>query len=416
MEKIVSFPARHDPPPKPKPKSKPRNMTPDGRRCVRVDAGYDPVTGKRIRKAFYGKTLKEATRKAEQFKQELTDGRNPIGERQSLDHWIDTWLDAYGQRNGHSTNYVQRLNTDRLRENLGQMKLSEIRQIHVQSFADSISHYSKSTVSKLRYTTNQIFRSAVANRIITHNPCDGVQWRNAGEGTHRRLTDEEVRLIMKHWNAHRTGLWVMLMLFAGLRRGEALALQWNDINLDKKLLHVRHGIHFEDNQPVLGAPKTLSSVRSIPILPPLMNAITIADRLSDTWVCTGAQGQPVTQSIWSSSWSAWLNTMSNILNNDTTNPVAPGRRSDKDTAPRHRFEIRAHDLRHTYASMLYDAGVDLKTAQKLLGHSTPDVTMKIYTHLSEQRQQTSIDQMIAYTSALSNGHQMGISPNYSSKK
>lgn len=395
MEKIVSFPQKPA-----KQKSKPRNMTSDGRRCVRVDAGYDPDTGKRIRKAFYGKTLKEAQQKANEYKQALDAGVNVIAQKQSLSAWIDTWLDTYGQKSGYSMNYVQEMDANRLKTQLGRIKLTDVRQVHIQSFADSVSAYSKSTVNKIRITVNQIFKAAVSNRIIMFNPCEGVQWKHAGEGTHRRLDDWEVKMIMQNWQEHRTGLWVMLMLFAGLRRGEVLALQWSDIDLKKKIIHVRYGVHFEVNAPVLGAPKTASSIRDIPILPPLYDALVSARRLSDEWVCTGAEGQPVTQSIWTSSWRAWLNTMTNIMNGDTASAVSPGRRSDKDCEDRPRFEIRAHDLRHSYASMLYDAGVDLKTAQKLLGHASPEITMKIYTHLSEQRQQASIDKMIAYTTAL----------------
>lgn len=378
-------------------KKKPRNMTSDGRRCIRVDAGTDPVTGKRVRKAFYGKTLKEARQKADAYRQAVAAGVAVEAQNQTLGQWIDAWLATYGGQAGYSRNRTQELDAQRLSARLGGMKLTEIRQVHIQQYADAMSDYAKSTVSKIKMTTNAIFRAAMANRLILFDPCVGVRWQNVGEGTHRRLEDWEVHFIVDHWQAHRAGLWALIMLFAGLRRGEVLALTWGDIDFDSNLIHVRHGVHFEVNAPILDAPKTPCSIRDVPIVPPLRRALEAARGRNDELICIGAAGQPVTGSIWASSWRAWLSAMSNILNGDTRLPVAPGRRSDKDPEGRRRFDIRAHDLRHTFASMLYDAGVDVKTAQRLLGHASPEITLRLYTHLSEQRKQSGIECIMAYT-------------------
>lgn len=405
MEKIVSFPGKPE-----KKKPKPRNMTSDGRRCVRVDAGYDPVTGKRIRKAFYGKTLKEAQQKADEFKRAKEAGVNIAAQKNTVSQWIDAWYQTYGQRAGFSSNTAQDINIEKIRNALGMLKLTDVRQSHIQSFADSISGYSKSEVTKVKQTTSQIFKSAVVNRIIVFDPSEGVRWDNAGSGTHRRLDDWEIDLIVRHWQLHRGGFWAMLMLFTGMRRGELLALRWSDINFDAGIIHIRNGLHFEGNARVMGSPKTECSVRDIPILPIVRDVLNHTDRVSDEWVCTGANGQPVTQSIWASSWRAWLNTMSNILNGDAPHEVCPGRRSDLDIQERKRFNVRSHDLRHTFASMLYAADTDIKTAQSLLGHASSEITMDIYTHLSSETQTVSIGKIESFTEKHRKvfGHQMGI--------
>ncbi len=405
MEKIVTFPRKPA-----VPKSKPRNMTSDGRRCVRVDAGYDPDTGKRIRKAFYGKTLKEAQQKANEYKQAKEAGINLTAQKYNVSQWIDVWYKTYGQKAGFSANTSQDINLEKIRRSLGRLKLTDVRQANVQTFADSLSGYSKSEVAKVRQTASQIFQSAVINRIILFNPCEGVRWDHAGSGSHRRLEDWEIDLIVRHWRVHRGGFWAMLMLFTGMRRGELLALRWSDVDLDANVIHIRSGVHFEGNSRVMGPPKTESSVRDIPILPILRDVFAQADHLSEEWVCTGAEGQPVTQSIWASSWRAWLNTMSNILNGDAPHEVCPGRRSDLDDQERKRFDVRSHDFRHTFASMMYDADADIKTAQALLGHASSEITMDIYTHLSSTRQTVSIDKIEAYTEKHrpASGHQMGI--------
>lgn len=97
--------------------------------------------------------------------------------------------------------------------------------------------------------------------------------------------------------------------------------------------------------------------------------------------------------------------MTNILNGDTSSPIAPGHRTDRESPGRKKFSVRAHDLRHTFASMLYDADVDVKTAQKVMGHTSPEITMRIYTHLSDAKESASLDKMRAYLEGM--GHKMG---------
>ena len=281
-QRIITFPTA-------KKKSKPKNMTSDGRRCVRVDAGTDPKTGKRIRKAFYGKTLKEAQAKADEFKRAKEDGVDLVAQRQPLSDWIDTWLETYGQRAGFSANRAHRIYAERLRKAFGKTLLRSIRQIHIQRFADSHAEYSKSYVAKLRSAVQQIFRSALANRILDFDPTMGVSWPSKGEGTHRALSREEIATVSRFGgSAGYIGLAAMLMLFAGLRRGEALALRWEDVDLAAGLIHVRHGVHFEYSQPVLGSPKTKAAVRDVPILPPLRPLLAVP---GEGWVLKDQDGK-----------------------------------------------------------------------------------------------------------------------------
>jgi len=385
-------------------KKKPRNAVPDGRKRVRALIGVDPETGKKIYKAFYGKTLRECNEKRDAFlAQREAAAVDPASDpAQPVAAWAERWLAVYGQSGGHSARTTRAQNVAKLSAALGDLPLRDVRQLHVQTFASGLAAYSKSTVLKIKQTTQQIFRAAVRNDLIRRDPTDGVVWQHAGEGTHRYLEAWEIRLITSSARQHHAGTWAMLMLYAGLRRGEALALRWEDVDLAGGVLHVRHGVHFEANAPVIGAPKTASAVRDVPLLPVLADHLRALPRRGE-YICTGASGQQVTESIWSSGWRAYNNMLSNILAGDTSSPVAPGRRSDLDAADRPRVSIRAHDLRHTFASMLYDAGVDIKTAQRLLGHSSPEITMAIYTHLSEAKQSASLDKLAAFAQQYSTG-------------
>lgn len=369
---------------------------PDGRKRVRIDIGEDPETGKRRLKSFYGKTLKEAREKRDAWiAAQYEKGAAP--QPKSVQEWASTWRAVYGSSAGYSQNRTVEIDTRRLCNYMGQMQLADVQQVHVQAYAQSVAHYAKSTVAKIKATTNRIFESAVANRYILRNPCAGVKWQNAGEGTHRALEPWEIDLITANWQGHFAGVWAMLMLYAGLRRGEALALRWADVDLDSALIHVKHGIHFESNAPTIGAPKTANAVRDLPLSPQLADVLKKAPHTCE-YVCTGAAGQQVTDSIWASGWSAWNNTMRNILNGDTKTAICPGHRTDRESPDRKPFSVRAHDLRHTFATLLYDAGIDVKTAQKLLGHATPEITMAIYTHLTDAREVASLGQFQTFFS------------------
>ena len=411
---VVRFPNMQpiDPPEKPKrEKKRPKNSMPDGRRRVRLDVGVDPETGERIRIPFYGKSLTEAkdARDAYKLAHGLIKGQAALvaplpalvpPPSLTVEDWVDTWLETYGQNAGYSMNTTTRINCKKLTAFFGKMLLADVREADAQQFANSVAHYKKSTVDKIRITTNGVFKRALSNQRIELNPCEGVRWEHSGEGTHRCLEQWEIQHISANWSAHHAGIWVMLMLYAGLRRGEALGLLWKYIDLDAGVIRVRHAIHFEVNEPKLGPPKTRKSVRDIPIFPPLramLEALPLPQ--PSGFVCTDADYCQVTLSAYNAGWDAFNHTMANILNGDTKEAVAPGRRSDLDEkhGPRKEFSLRSHDLRHTFASMLYDAGVDVKTAQYLLGHETLEMTLQIYTHLSESRRTSSVDKMVEFT-------------------
>jgi integrase len=203
----------------------------------------------------------------------------------------------------------------------------------------------------------------------------------------------EIAHISTNWQEYRAGRWAMLMLYAGLRRGEALALRWDDIDWEHNIIHVRRAVHFEGNCPVLGTTKTDTSVRDVPMFPVLRRCLQMHDA-NEVYVCSSASGKLVTDAVWKSSWQAFNNAMSNLLNGEQA--VRPGRRSDLDAPDRKTFCVRAHDLRHTFCSLLYDAGVDVLTAQKFMGHSSPEITMRIYTHLSADKHESDIDKATAY--------------------
>lgn len=369
---------------------------PDNRYAVYVSLGRGE-DGKRVRKTFYGSTQAEAKAKRDEFMKRYNEGlKEPDN---TLHKWIEQWIPTSSSSAAMCTsNAIQARKLDAA---LGDKNISEIRMIDVQKFAKSLADKSFSTVKSVKRVTNRIFADAVRNRIINYNPTDGVRWDYATRGSHRALESWEKALIVEHWQVHRTGLWAMLMLFAGLRRGEALALQWEDI--DENAIHVTKAIHFEGNKAVQGTTKTEAGVRDVPILPQLKAALEAVRRPTGP-VCLDAKGDAVsTEAAFRRGWESWLNAMENILNGEL--PFQPGRRSDKDKN-RKQFSVRTHDLRHTFCTMLYNAGVGLKEAQYIMGHADASMTMKVYTHLDETMRQSAAAKLLTYVDDTS-GSQSG---------
>ena len=198
------------------------------------------------------------------------------------------------------------------------------------------------------------------------------------------------------------GLWVMLMLFCGLRRGEMMALEWSDVDLDSRLLHVKQVAVIRSNQAKIAErAKTEAGVRFIPICEPLFNALAqTPTKLRRGFVCLSAHGRQLSESAVTNGITTFCHGLERVLNGESA--IQPGRRKPKpkDWKP---FSFRAHDLRHTFATFLYDSGVDVKAAQYYLGHADIRMTLDLYTHLSKERELASRNQAVAYLNNLLDG-------------
>lgn len=363
----------------------------DGRYTAYISLGYDE-NGKRLRKAFYGATQREALEKKEAYLKSVQ--QNVLTENVTVSEWADKWLSAYAS-GGYSMQKIHEDNVRKIQAHMGGMRISDVRQYHIKEFAKKFEGYSKSFVSKLRYDTQNIFKTARQNHLISVNPCEDVKWEHAGSGSHRALEEWERKLITDYWFVSAAGTWAMLMLYAGMRPGEALSLKWKNVTDDSII--ITDSRHFEDDKPVFseGKTKTQAGQRTVPIVPPLKEILKNRGA-DDDFVCKSASGGPITKNAYRKNWLSFMNHLENVLNG--RDPDAKGVRKDIIDSWKKMPTIHPYDLRHTYCSMLYDAGVDVKTAQYLMGHATLEVTLKIYTHLSEAKKERSYDKLIEYLS------------------
>ena len=371
------------------------------------DYGRDSE-GKRIRKKFTGADEVEARLKKREYEKERALGLHKYADNMTVRQWTDIWMNAYrseirGTNKVSYDTYVNRMNAE-----IGGQKIRDIRNIHLYRCLLTMKGMSKSSLTKYRMVIQQVFRKARQNKVIPDDPSEDLELPSGTSGTHRALEKWEIELIKANWSIYNSGLWVMIMMLAGLRRGELVALDWECVDMKGRSIIVERAAEIVTNQAVIkDSAKTEAGTRTLPICDTLYEALsTIPKEKRKGPVCHSKGGGRLTQSSFSWGMRTFNQAMERILNDEP--PLQQGRRKDcedknktkkqieKEKSERKQFSIRAHDLRFTFATALYDAGIDVKSAMYYLGHSDIRMTMNLYTQLSKERENIARAQAITF--------------------
>lgn len=357
---------------------KAKGMRKDSRIQVTLTIGRNE-DGSPVRKSFYGKTRTEALAARDKYKKEREMGLAADG-NPTVAEWVDKCLVLY--RTNVNEHYVKEdaVPYRRLKDTIGKMLVKDVREADLQKVLNEFaSGMSYSSVSKYYHAMKLVFSKARKNKLIIDDPSEDLSMPKAQKGTHRALEKYEVDCITQNWDKHRCGIWAMLMLLAGVRRGEMMALDWKNVDMENRKLQIREVAVVASNKTVVEErAKTDAGIRVIPICEPLyncLNSVDVKDRVG--FVCKSASGGPLSKSAYDRGWDSYNLKMDALLDNK-------------------KFSVRAHDLRHTFATALYDAGVDVKTAQYYLGHSDIRMTMDLYTHISKERESVQREKMITF--------------------
>ena len=378
---------------------------PDGLIQVSLQIGYKD-DGRPARKYFYGHSRAEAERKRDEYKARLASGFS-LDVNMTVSQWIDIFLRTYRSRVNEAYLKSDERPYRRLEAVLGRMRLLDVRESHLQDALNDVSGMSFSTVDKYRQAIQRLFERARKNKLIADNPAADLIMPPFVKGSHRALERWEIELILDNWNtkASHAGLWMMLMLLCGLRRGEMMALTWDAVDLVNRTLEVRRVAVIRKNRvKIEERAKTDAGLRTLPLCKVLCDALlTVPEEKRIGYVCLSAKGLPLTESAYERGAETFCRVLERILNGEP--PTQRGRRTDVERKKAEKglplkerkvFSFTAHDLRHTYATALYDAGVPVKAAQYFLGHADIRITLELYTHLSKERESASRLQMVKY--------------------
>ncbi|MDD3029832.1 MAG: site-specific integrase [Alphaproteobacteria bacterium] len=383
-----------------KPGRRRKGQRKDGLIAVYGDYGRRP-DGSRDRKTFYGHTWEEADAQRKAYAEERKLGAPFGSDKITVSEWCDEWFSNYKPKVKGTNRVSYNAYIARLKNDLGFALVRDVLHIHLQASLNKMSGMSMSSITKYKMVLQQVFARARQNKIIRDDPSEMLEIPEGTEGEHRALERWEADFIVEHWSEYRTGLWIMLMLLAGLRRGEMSALSWDSIDLTARTITVFQAAEYVSNQPVIkDTTKTDAGMRTLPICDALYVALCSVPKAHRTGlVCLSAHKKPLSQRAMEKGLGGFNVAMERLLNGE---PVKQqGRRKDvecgkmteeeiaameKRAKERKRFEIRMHDLRYTFATALYDAGVDVKTAQYYLGHADIRMTMELYTRISKERE------------------------------
>lgn len=376
----------------------------DGRIAVQVYLGMDPETNRRKYKTVYGSTQKEADEKARQVKLALKKGLDISTENDSFALWSNRFIEikkssgiSISQIHSYE-NYCHHLKPLRLMP-IGKITTGDIQDIILRlSKGDGIQKpLAKKTLYGVRGTAKQIFDLAIVSRVIDYNPAVASYVpKNAPESHYNALTDVQMQWIID--TPHRAQRAAMIMMYAGLRRGELTALTWADIDFKHNTININKSAEMVGGKPVIKSmTKTPAGMRTINI-PKKLSDFLKKEKGSESPLCLyvvhTVKGQPMTNQAWRTLWSSYLKTLNAKYGgfNGKVSKFQPG------GLPMKIPEFTPHWLRHTFATILYKAGVDVLTARDQLGHADIKTTLAIYTHLDKKYKKQTMSKLDDYLS------------------
>jgi len=318
---------------------------------------------------FYGATSEEALAKREEYKRQEATGEVLREVNLTVSAYAKKWLPLHKADVSPKCYRDYKKQLEALTAVIGDMKIHTVTVDDAAAVWIHFAGYSASTIHRAKMLYVALFDSAIENDLCRKNPFRGrfAQPPKGTTGSHRCITDEEKRLILT--TSHRVQLAALIMLYAGLRRGEVLALTHDDIDLDANTIIISKAVRFVGNQPVTVAPKTAAGVRLVPIFSTIRPYLKNAPER----ILSAQKGGEMTDTAFRRAWDSYLHALS----------VSAG----------HPVSIRPHDLRHTYCTMLRDAGVDMKQAMLWMGHSDEKMILHVYDHINEKRTQNSVSQV-----------------------
>lgn len=318
-----------------------------------------------------GNTLDEVYEKKAKKIQDLKDKTKILSPATTVDQWAEEAFSIY-------KSHVKGLPEMRLRYKkyvsplIGSIAVSKVRAIQCQAILNQCAGMSFSHLTKLRQEVKFLFSSARDNRLINEDPTTRLVLPDYVKGERRSITEDERKHLYKVYEQYRPFILFIIILETGCRPSEAQGIIGKDIDHEKKLLHIR-------------GTKTPNSDRFVPIPERLYQDIKDTKPFDHITV----QGPSAYRRLRDRLYREMNLSMGAKTYRHKLIPPFP---LAEDFTP--------YCLRHTYCTDLCKAGVDVRTAQKLMGHANISITSNIYTHVDQGEILKAAEKISAYTATL----------------
>ena len=360
----------------------------------------EDADGKRV--ILYGKTREEVYDK-EMAALEQIDNATFRRKSPTVAEYCEKWLlmQSVHVRATTLIDYTSKVRRHIIGE-LGEKRMAEVTLDDIQLALVPVSKKSASVYKSVVILYKSIFRAAKESHVIDTNPTIYLNAKGGGvpQEEKQALTDEQVERLLGAIRGLPPYVFVMIGLYAGLRREEILALQWDSVYLDTDApyLTVRRAWHTEHNRPViLTELKTKAAERNIPLPDCLAECLKEAKKKSTSdYVVANRDGEPLSYTQFKRLWQ-YIVTRS--VKERSYYRYEDGKRVKHTVKPvlgekaAHNgkvvysldFDVTPHQLRHTYITNLIHSSVDPKTVQYLAGHESSKITMDIYAKVKYNR-------------------------------
>ena len=348
----------------------------DGRWEGRYTAGRNPETGKPVYKNVLGKTQAEVKAKLKAAIESSADIDVMKAEQYTTGQWMDVWFEncakIKARPSSHQTyrGYID----NHIKPNIGDIPLGKLSSLHLQKLYKKLlaggrverieaKSQPKGLSAKTVRNINQVISSAMDfakdQKLISSNPTDGCALPKPEHKEMKTLPVEQLTSFLRE--AKESGVFELyyIELATGLRRGELLGLKWEDIDLAQGSLRVQRQIA-RINGEVIEAPlKTKNAYRTLPLSADAVGVLQEQRKKSGNspYVFPSPTGGPISP-------DSVLHMLHRILKRAGLS------------------KVRFHDLRHTFATLALQNGVDIKTVSGMLGHYSAGFTLDTYTHVT----------------------------------
>lgn len=289
----------------------------------------------------------------------------------ALAPFVQKWLsvNSVGRENGTVQEY-EYLTNKYIIPILGNMKIKNIKIYDVKEMLKQMENI-PTTAKKTLQLLKRILNEAVDNDIIIKNVAQNIKPPRINKISKKPLTLEEDNIILNSKNKYAP--FFILMRYTGMRKEEIVPLTVEDIDLSNKTISINKAVTFIHNQPVIKSTKNRKS-RLVPIPDIIMDQVSslVENNKNGYIFCKETSNKMLTDSAIKRHLESFLYD----INKNRENKI----------------KFTCHQLRHSYCTMLYYAGVKIKKAQDLMGHSSAQMVLDVYTHLDSERENA--DEMI----------------------
>lgn len=345
----------------------------DGRWCAAVHLGYE--NGKRKRKYLYGKTRREVKDALTKTLNDLRQGLPATTDRQTVGQFLTRWYDECVLLSPKATTH--RTHRNRIKGHLmpafEKIALDKLGPQHVQSFIaqKTAKGYAASTINGFLSTLGAALNQAVRWQLIPRNVITLVDTPREVRAARHFLSADEAKRFLIAAHGHRLEALFLVLLTTGLRRSEARGLTWDCVDFEHATLTVARQTIRVDNVNLTYAPKTHHSRRVIALPPTILAAlIRQRERVADQRAAKGA--------LWQDHGYVFPGPKGGPFGETSV-----ARDLDKVLVAASLPHLTPHELRHSMASFCAAANINPRLAMDALGHSTLEMTMEHYQHVTD---------------------------------